>query len=578
MILPASRERLNLVNADSHVNLFFKNQTPTGATFDSENQTLIITGAGGTIDTIPFASNGTVAFSTPTSTLAGFGEVSIGPASGGDTTALPPANLILASDSTPGDNITSVALPTVTGTGEEGAVVTLRAGTAAIGTGTVTGGVWSITATTPLNNGANVVTATQTDIAGNISAASPAWTVTLDPAAPNGGAQSSADMSVQIPLQQESGAVIAWHRTGASTVESSLIGNPGPTWHVKGIGEFNGDGNSDLLYQNDDGSVATWNLNGTSIVNAGLIGSNPGTTWHVIGTNDFNRDGGSDILFQNDDGKVAVWNVDGTSVIGASLIGSNPGTTWHVKGSGDFSGSGGTDILFQNDSGEVAIWNVDGTAVVGAGLVGANPGPTWHIKGTGDFNGDHTTDILFQNDDGNVAVWNLDGTSVIGASLIGSNPGPTWHVKGAADLNGDGETDILFQNDNGSAAVWDLAGTSVAGASLAGSNPGTSWHVIGTDRMNFIDGSKGTAPLAATSQPDDFNFRSFAAGAHTIGGFNPSQDVVEFSKSLFADFSTLQSHTTATGSDSLIDLGGGSSLTMQGVLPTALHSTDFVFV
>jgi hypothetical protein len=71
---------LNLVNADSHVNLFFKNQTPTGATFDNTNQTLVITDAGGTIDTIPFASNGTVSFSTPTSTLAGYGEVSIGDA------------------------------------------------------------------------------------------------------------------------------------------------------------------------------------------------------------------------------------------------------------------------------------------------------------------------------------------------------------------------------------------------------------------------------------------------------------------------------------------------------------------
>jgi hypothetical protein len=70
---------LNLFNPQSHVNLFFKGQTPTGATFDSNTNSLIITGATGQIDKIPFGSNGISLFATPTSTLSGFGEVSIGP-------------------------------------------------------------------------------------------------------------------------------------------------------------------------------------------------------------------------------------------------------------------------------------------------------------------------------------------------------------------------------------------------------------------------------------------------------------------------------------------------------------------
>jgi len=80
------------------------------------------------------------------------------------------------------DNITNIALPTFTGTGEEGATVTLLDGATPIGTGTVTGGIWSITATTALTAGANAITATQTDPAGNVSAASAALAVTLDTA------------------------------------------------------------------------------------------------------------------------------------------------------------------------------------------------------------------------------------------------------------------------------------------------------------------------------------------------------------------------------------------------------------
>ena len=29
--------------------------------------------------------------------------------------------------------------------------------------------------------------------------------------------------------------------------------NPGPSWQVKGTGDFNGDGKSDILWQNNDG-------------------------------------------------------------------------------------------------------------------------------------------------------------------------------------------------------------------------------------------------------------------------------------------------------------------------------------
>ena len=99
-------------------------------------------------------------------------------------------DLLAGSDSgiSNSDDITNIALPTFTGTGEDGATVALLDGTTPIGTGTVTAGVWSITATTPLTPGANAIIATQTDLAGNVSAASAALAVTLDsvvPAAPS---------------------------------------------------------------------------------------------------------------------------------------------------------------------------------------------------------------------------------------------------------------------------------------------------------------------------------------------------------------------------------------------------------
>ena len=89
----------------------------------------------------------------------------------------------------------------------------------------------------------------------------------------------------------------------------------GRAWHIKGTGDFNGDGKSDILWQNDDGTPAIWLMNG--IDHAGRQrrrSANPGPSWQVKGTGDFNGDGKSDILWQGDDGTPAIWTMDGTHV------------------------------------------------------------------------------------------------------------------------------------------------------------------------------------------------------------------------------------------------------------------------
>jgi hypothetical protein len=42
---------------------------------------------------------------------------------------------------------------------------------------------------------------------------------------------------------------------GANMIGGAVIGNPGPSWHVKGTGDFNNDGRADILLQNDSGEA-----------------------------------------------------------------------------------------------------------------------------------------------------------------------------------------------------------------------------------------------------------------------------------------------------------------------------------
>jgi hypothetical protein len=212
-----------------------------------------------------------------------------------------------------------------------------------------------------------------------------------------------------------------------------------------------------------------------------------------------------------------------------------------------------------------------------------NPGPSWHAEGAGDFNGDGNADILWQNDDGTPAIWLMNGTSFIGGGVM-PNPGPSWHIAGADDFNGGGNADILWQNSDGTPVIWEMNGTSIIGGGGAGDSPSVvsatlaaSPAILGSNSMQFISDASAGATLNATAGTDDFDFASYAAGAHAISGFDPSQDLIELSKANLADFADLQAHSTGSGAGTLIALDSASSLLIQGVQPSDLHSSNFVF-
>jgi FG-GAP-like repeat len=239
------------------------------------------------------------------------------------------------------------------------------------------------------------------------------------------------DGKSDILWQNDNGTPAIWFMDGTDVPFTTTFVNPGPSWQIKGTGDFNGDFKADILWQSTDGTPAIWLIDRDvpgEVLAVAAVGSNPGPSWQIKGVGDFNGDSKADILWQNTDGTPAIWLMNGMNVIGAAVPGFNPGATWQIKDTGDFNFDGRSDILWQNTDGTPAIWLMDGLNPTGAAVVGSNPGPSWQVEGSGDYNGDGTSDILWQNANGTPAIWEMNGTNVIGAAVPGFNPGADWHV------------------------------------------------------------------------------------------------------------------------------------------------------
>jgi uncharacterized repeat protein (TIGR03803 family) len=233
-----------------------------------------------------------------------------------------------------------------------------------------------------------------------------------------------------------SGQASIWQMDGNILIGGGAVSpNPGPNWRAVGTGDFNGAGTSGILLQNtSSGQVSIWEIGQTGgvvpdIIGGGAVTPNPGPAWKAIGTGDFNKDGDADILFQNTStGQVSIWEMNGNTLKGGGAVSPDPGPAWQAIGTGDFNHDGfSDDILFQNTStGQVSVWEMNGNQLIGGGPVSANPGLSWHAIGSGDGG----SDILFQNISGQASIWEMNGNTIAGGGPVSPNPGTSWRAVG----------------------------------------------------------------------------------------------------------------------------------------------------
>ncbi|MGI2903697.1 Calx-beta domain-containing protein [Tolypothrix sp. VBCCA 56010] len=257
--------------------------------------------------------------------------------------------------------------------------------------------------------------------------------------------------------------------------------------HLGLVTDFNQDGKNDILWRNySTGENLAWALDGATHIKDLDIEDGTDQAWYVVGTGDFNNDGNVDILtryhWTENTGHNVVWLMNGNQKIGNIVLDRVDDNNWHIVGTGDFNQDGNVDILWRNYfSGENVIWNMKGTAHDNISLE-KQTDLNQHIVGTGDFNGDGKIDILWRNAvTGNNSIWFMDG--VKRASIADVQGIPTdvnWHIMGTADFNNDGKSDIILRNyANGWNHAWLMNGNKSIGEVNTPDVLDLNWNIVG---------------------------------------------------------------------------------------------------
>ncbi len=170
------------------------------------------------------------------------------------------------------------------------------------------------------------------------------------------------------------GTVVAWLMNGAAVASTANFGAVAPNWTILG------DANGGVLWRDNSGDLALWQMQEAQVANACSLG-NVSANWLVQGVGDFNGDGNLDILWRDSNtGTVAIWLlVNGCQVQSSITLGAVSISTWTIAQIGDYNGDGTSDIFWMDSSGNAAVWFMNNGEVSSASVLGG-VGGTWQVQ------------------------------------------------------------------------------------------------------------------------------------------------------------------------------------------------------
>jgi len=201
-----------------------------------------------------------------------------------------------------------------------------------------------------------------------------------------------------------------------------------------GTGDFNGDGRDEIVvYEPATGLVIFIFLDA-----AGAFSSfefvtqvDTATNWTLHRMGDYNGDGKTDLLLYNTaNGSTQYLEMDGSTVDNSvGLLALDPAAGWMLEETGDLDGNGSTDLVFLQNGSLIAVITLANGAVSGFFSPGSVPANN-EIVNVGKYSSDNKDDFLFRNTlTGEVQTALQNGATITSTdSVLTLAPATGWSV------------------------------------------------------------------------------------------------------------------------------------------------------
>ena len=280
---------------------------------------------------------------------------------------------------------------------------------------------------------------------------------------------------------------------------------------LRNLGDFDGDGNDDVLLRHADGRWHYYQMSGRRVLSSGAADLTQDLTWQVAGIGDFNGDGKDDVLLWHADGSIQrlhYYAMDGRRVLadsGPVVLPNFNGDFFDVVRNfsfkwqmaiGDFDGDGRDDVLLRYSEYDSTIgafddhwhfYRMDGRRVLsGSGRARLTRDAAWRIAGIADLNRDGKDDVLLRKADGRWYFYPMDGRTVLpGRGTVRMTRDLAWQVMGIGHFDGDVRKSVLLRRPNGRWRYYRVQGRQVELGPLAVDLPDdTSETVAGVGDLN----------------------------------------------------------------------------------------------
>jgi hypothetical protein len=231
-----------------------------------------------------------------------------------------------------------------------------------------------------------------------------------------------------------------------------------PEYQLFTNSDFNGDGNSDLLWESQEYGTFIWNMGpNAEILSSGKL-VDAGGAWDLIGCGQFDYEGVGSCLFWYNDatGQTSVWVINSSSDDASNwLVGGHDLTTltdpnWLARCTNNATQNSGSNAYWHNaDTGQFAVWPINVNANGSSASLDAD-GAGFVKEGGGSLQ-----DILLPASDG----WSLVGVA---------------NMAGRPSADGNIQRDMILQSSRGETAIWlmDSTNLNIDVTAATGTTPG----------------------------------------------------------------------------------------------------------